>query len=248
MAAPALLLAVHGTRDPAGAAVARGLARSTAALLNGPERPPGDPDARRVAVRLAFADVLSPDVAQVAARLAGPAVLVPAFLAAGYHVRADIPAQLERAGRGDIAVAPALGTHPALVRTAVRRLAGAGWRPGDAVVLAAAGSSDPAAAAQAGEAADAVAAALPGTVRPAFIAVGTPGVADAVADLRARGHRRVCVSPWLLAPGVFHRRLGTAGADAVAAPLCPSAAVASVLADRYLAAARTHSGVARTTS
>ncbi|MBV8994738.1 MAG: sirohydrochlorin chelatase, partial [Pseudonocardiales bacterium] len=40
-----------------------------------------------------------------------------------------------------------------------------------------------------------------------------------VAGLRAAGESRVAVASWLLAPGLFSRRLGTAEADVVAAPL-----------------------------
>ncbi|RCV54846.1 cobalamin biosynthesis protein CbiX [Marinitenerispora sediminis] len=220
---PTLLLAVHGTRDPRGTAVAHGLARRVAALGGMP-------------VRLGFADVLAPDVGEVAGAITGPVVVVPAFLAAGYHVRVDIPAQLARAGRADARVTEALGSDPRLVATAARRLRRAGYRPGDAVVLAAAGSSDPAARAEVADAADRLARELFAPVRVGYIATGAPTVADAVAGLRAAGHRRVAVGSWLLAPGLFHTRLSGSGADAVAAPLCPDDAVADAVVARFRAA------------
>lgn len=221
---PALLLALHGTRDPRGTAVAHSLALRVAELT-------------RVPTRLAFADVLEPTVGRVAADSPGPLVVVPAFLAAGYHVRTDIPDQLARAGRADAVVTPALGDHPAVRDTAVRRLVRAGYRPGDAVVLGCAGTSDPRAMADLRRAADALSGRLEAPVHLAFAATAAPTVAERVAELRARGHRRVAVASWLLAPGLFQRRLERSGADVVAGPLCPDAAVAHAVAARYAGAA-----------
>lgn len=221
---PALLLALHGTRDSQGTAVAHALALRVSEHLNIP-------------VRLGFADVLAPDVGLAAARIPGPVVVVPAFLAAGYHVRVDIPQQLARAGRADAVITPALGEDPHLITAAARRLAEAGHQPGQAVVLAAAGSSDPQARAQVRRAADRLAQTLAAPVQVGYIATATPTVTQAVADLRARGHQRVAVASWLLAPGLFHRRLHQCGADTVAAPLCPDPGVAQAVAQRYLSAA-----------
>ncbi|GAA1766608.1 sirohydrochlorin chelatase [Streptomonospora arabica] len=219
-----LLLAVHGTRDPRGVAEARRLARRVAELTGAP-------------VRLGFADVLAPDVGRVAAAIAGPVVVVPAFLAAGYHVRVDIPAQLERAGRGDAVLTPALGADDRLLDAAVRRLREAGRRRADAVVLAAAGSSDPDARAQVADAARRPARRRGAPVEEGYAATAEAAVAEAVRRLRARGHRRVALASWLLAPGLFHQRLAEAGADAVAEPLCPDAGVAAAVAARYRRAA-----------
>ncbi|WP_186355856.1 sirohydrochlorin chelatase [Streptomonospora sp. PA3] len=224
MADPALLLAVHGTRDRRGVAAARRLAADVAGLTG-------------ARVGLGFADVCAPDVGEAAAAIEGPVVVVPAFLAAGYHVRVDIPAQLERAGRGDAVVAEALGADRLLVEAARRRLRQAGWRRGEAVVLAAAGSSDPDARGQVAGAARRLAKLLETPVQEGYVATAQPGVAEAVERMRARGHRRVALASWLLAPGLFHRRLAGAGADAVAAPLCPDPAVAAAAAARYRAAA-----------
>ncbi|GAB3451120.1 sirohydrochlorin chelatase [Streptomonospora sediminis] len=223
--APAtLLLAVHGTQDPRGSAAARRLARSVAELTGAP-------------VRLAFADVLAPDVGEVAAGIDGPIVVVPAFLAAGYHVRVDIPQQLARAGRGDAAITGALGGDERLVQAARRRLHQAGWRGGGAVVLAAAGSYDPDACAQVEAAAGRLSARLGAPVAPGYVATARPAVAEAVAAMRDRGHRSVALASWLLAPGLFHQRLAQAGADAVAEPLCPDPAIAEAVAARYTEAA-----------
>ncbi|WP_308258133.1 sirohydrochlorin chelatase, partial [Pseudonocardia lacus] len=124
---PALLLVAHGTRDPAGAVVTEQVAAAVRARLG-------------VRVAVGFADVRRPTPADAVAELDGPCVAVPMFLAAGYHVRTDVPAQL--AAFDDVLVAETFGPDPALVVAAAERLTEAGARPGDAVVLAVAGSSD----------------------------------------------------------------------------------------------------------
>jgi sirohydrochlorin ferrochelatase len=99
------------------------------------------------------------------------------------------------------------------------RLGAGGWRRGDAVVLAAAGSSDPRAVADVRAAACQLSGQVGRRVRVGFVATGAPRVESLVAGLRSAGESRVAVASWLLAPGLFHRRLGTAGADVVAAPM-----------------------------
>ncbi|WP_028647679.1 sirohydrochlorin chelatase [Nocardiopsis sp. CNT312] len=221
---PALILAVHGTRRPHGTAIAHSLALRVAEITRQP-------------THLAFADVLTPTVGDVAAATPGPLVVVPAFLASGYHVRTDLPEQLAHAGRADAVLTPALGHHPALTDAAVRRLTQAGYRPGDAVVLACAGTSDPRAKAELHTAARALATRLGTPVTCSYIATGTPTVADQVQRLRAQGHQRVAIASWLLAPGLFHDRLARCGADVVAAPLCPDPGIAHAVAERYRRAA-----------
>ncbi|MFW6641974.1 sirohydrochlorin chelatase [Nocardiopsis algeriensis] len=217
---PTLLLAVHGTRDPRGTATAHSLALKVAHTTGLP-------------VRLAFADVLTPTVTDTAADLPGPLVVVPAFLTNGHHVRTDIPRQLARAGRADAAVTPGLGDHPALAEAAAHRLHHAGHRPGDAVVMAAVGTRDPRALLELARHARALSHRLRTPVHIGHITTGTPTVPEQVAHLRARGHTRVSIASWLLAPGLFHQRLAAAGADTVAAPLCPHPAVARAVIDRY---------------
>ena len=202
-----VVVAAHGTQDPAGVAVARQVVHALRIRL--PARP----------VLLAFVDVLGPGVREVVAGAPGPVTVVPAFLSSGYHVRTDVPRQVRATGRRDVTVSAALGPHPLLVSAAADRLREAGWRRGDAVVLAAAGSSDPRAVAEVRVAAGQLSGVLGSRVRVAFVATGTPRVAPLVAGLRAAGEPRVAVASWLLAPGLFHHRLATAGADVLAAPL-----------------------------
>jgi sirohydrochlorin ferrochelatase len=221
-----LLLVAHGTRDPAGAVVTERVAAQAERMLG-------------VRVRACYADVRGPTPAEALAELPGPTVAVPAFLAAGYHVRADVPEQLRATGRHDVVLAGAFGPDPALVAAAAERLTEAGARPGDAVVLAVAASSDPPAQADGARAARLLGLLLGGPVTLAPIVLGDrPGVADVVARLRDEGARRVAVASWLLAPGLFQRNLERCGADVVGAPLSDHEAVLEIVASRYTSARR----------
>lgn len=200
-----IVLTAHGTRDPAGPEVVERLA----ALV----RRAGVP------VRVAYADVRAPDVTTVLRECPGPAVVVPAFLAAGYHVRVDIPAQIAASGRRDVLQAKAFGPASELVEVLRQRLLTAGHRAGDAVVLAAAGSSDDRALSDVRGAAHALAIRLRTPVRVGYAATARPAVAEVVAAAHREG-LRVAVASWLLAPGLFQRRVDAAGATVVAGPLC----------------------------
>ena len=93
--------------------------------------------------RVAFVDVLGPSPRELLEQTPGPALVIPAFLAAGYHVRSDIPEHIAASGHPQVTLCANLGPDPVLATVLRDRLCAAGWRPGDAVVLAAAGSSDP---------------------------------------------------------------------------------------------------------
>ena len=58
-----------------------------------------------VTVRMAYAGVARPGLADVLRALPGPVVVVPAFLASGFHVRVDVPGQLAETGRTDVVLA-----------------------------------------------------------------------------------------------------------------------------------------------
>jgi sirohydrochlorin ferrochelatase len=198
------VLVAHGTRAPAGVAVVEALADLVRRHL---------PD-----VRVAFADVRGPDVTTVLRDCPGPAVVVPAFLAAGYHVRTDIPAQVAASGTPAV-LTPHLGAD--LVTVARHRLAEAGWVPGQPVVLAASGSSDAGARAEVYEAARGL-----GATRVGFVATSAPALTDVLEPGTA-------VASWFLAPGLFHRRAVEAGARVTAAPLGAHPAVAETIIRRY---------------
>lgn len=215
-----LVLAAHGTREPAGAEVVHTLADGVRRRLPG------------VPVEVAFADVLSPTVTEVVREVGGPAVVVPAFLAAGYHVRVDIPEQVTAAGRPDVVVSDSLGPTMAMVTAVHDRLLEAGWCREDDLVLAAAGSSDPSALADVRRAAILLGARTGARVRVGYIATASPKVADAVA-LRSASGGRVAVASWLLAPGLFHRAAEDSGAALVSAPIGAHPKVIDLVIRRY---------------
>ena len=211
-------------------------------------------------VRVAWVELVRPDIRTALSALpAGrDVVVVPLLLSSGYHDRVDIPAALD-AVRPETVQARVLGPDPLLATALADRLAEAGWQPGDAVVLAAAGSSDQQAVtsvreqaailqAELGRRTGAAQASGPGgpagpgdrfalvPVTVGFASAAEPGVAAAVARARA-GARRVVVAPYLLAPGFFLTILHGAGADLVAAPIGAHPAVVDLVLRRYQAAA-----------
>jgi sirohydrochlorin ferrochelatase len=211
----------HGTRNPAGVdavlQIIDGLRRSS------PSRE----------VRAAFIELAEPDVRTALAGIPADrrAVLVPLLLAPGYHDRVDLPAAIA-AARPATAHAPVLGPDPLLAIALAERLRDAGRRPGDAVVLAAAGSSDPAAIASVHTQAGLLARELGTAVTVGFGSAAAPDVPTAVAAARMAGVDRVAIAPYLLAPGHFADRLAAAGADLVAEPLGPHPAVVELVLDR----------------
>lgn len=226
----------HGTRDPAGRATVHALLAAVAEA------------APALDVREAFVDVQTPEVATVvgdALATSGPTVpvvVVPLLLSGGFHVHVDIAAAVR--GTRALAAAP-LGPDPRLVDLLVQRLAEAGTDRHDAVVLAAAGSSDPRSAAAVEEVARSLQERRSGPVTVGYGAGCAPTVPDAVAAARAEAARvgsgsRAVIASYLLAPGHFHDRLLTAGADVVTAPLGADARLAAIVLDRHAeAVART---------
>jgi len=219
---PALLLVAHGTRNPHGVDTIAALADAVSARI-GP-------------TRVAFVDVLGPSPSEVLRDTDRPTVLVPAFLASGYHVHTDVPREVAAGGNEAVTVTRALGPDPALARVLVDRLRQAGRIEGDAVVLAAAGSSDPRARRDVHMTAGMVSALVGTPVRVGWIATGEPHVATVVDEVRANGARRVFVASYLLADGLFHRRLFESGADGVAAPIGVADPVVDLVVRRYRSA------------
>lgn len=235
MSGPTLLAVAHGSTYPAAAA-------TTAALLRQVERL-----APVLDVHVAFVQHAAPALAD-ALDAAGPdVVIVPLLLSSGYHLSTDIRGAVTAvdaaitAGLTGPRVAGPLGPDPLLVTALAARLAQAGVPAGTPVVLAAAGSSDPQAAAEVQAQADLLADELGVPVAAAFAAAGRPTVPDAVADLRARTGGPVAVATYLLAPGEFHDGLIASGADWVTEPLGDHPAVAALIIDRY----RTHRAPAK---
>lgn len=215
-----IVLVAHGTRAPDGARVVAMLARRVRQRAGLP-------------VRVAYADVRQPDLTTVLKSVRGHrAVVIPAFLAAGYHVRTDIPAQIAASAHPDVVLARPFGPAPELVGVARDRLVRAGYRAADAVVLAAAGSSDSRALAEVGLAAEQLSGLLGTGVHVGYAATAQPSIADAVSRARGRG-RRVAVASWLLAPGLFQGKVAGSGAEVIAEPLGAHPGVVELVLLRY---------------
>ena len=211
------LLVAHGTRKPEGVAMIGELADTVSGLLD-----------RRVHV--AFVDVLGPTPQEV---LHPSTIVVPAFLARGYHVNTDIPRHVAASGHTDTVITPPLGPSPQIVRVLADRLVTSGWRERDSVVLAAAGTSDPAARRDLHTTAAWLSATIGSRVELAFAATGRPSVAEAVAALRSHGADRVVVASYLLSDGLFQDRLRASGADIVTEPLGTHFGTVHLVANRF---------------
>jgi sirohydrochlorin ferrochelatase len=226
----------HGSKDPRAAATVHELAGAVRARVPGTD------------VRAAFLDHCAPSLPQVLGSLAGGGTVValPLLLTAAYHSKSDIPAQLAAADADlEVAVAGTLGPHPLLLAALERRLREAGVDVDDpaatSVVLAAAGSSDPAANATVAATADGWRAARGWrAVVPACASAAGPRPDEAVRSLRGAGAPRVVVATYLLSPGYFADKVRAgalaAGADTVAGVLGAAPEVADVAVERYLAA------------
>ena len=217
-----LLLVAHGTRKPAGVAMVGDLAERVSVLLN-----------RQIHV--AFVDVLGPTPQELLEALPAdrPVTVVPAFLASGYHVRVDLPAHVAASGHQAVTVTAPLGPCPHTVQVMSQRLVESGWRPGDSVVMAAAGTSDAHALSDLHHTAALLSAVIGDRVELAFAATGEPRVLDAVTELRRRGARRVVLASYLLADGLFQDRLHESGADLVTDPLGGHPAMPRLIANRF---------------
>jgi sirohydrochlorin ferrochelatase len=214
-----LVTVAHGTRFGPGNEVAASLTAQAARMLGVP-------------ATASYVELCAPSFASVMAAAAGPTVVVPLLLSTGYHLRVDLPAASALSPHETV-LAPALGPHPLLAAAQASRLVAAGARPGQPVVLVAAGSTDPAAEADLMRAADLLAEVWAGPVE--------------VATLSGRGRRPaavvrpgVAMSPYLLAPGHFATRARTeslAAGAVVADVIGPHEYVAQLVASRFRALA-----------
>ena len=113
------------------------------------------------------------------------------------------------------------------------------------MVLAAAGSSDQSACGQVHLAARQLESLIGGHIEVGFITTASPTVPEAIARARRTG-RRVMVASYLLAPGLFHQRLETYGAEAVSAPLGADPRIVDLIVTRMRAAISPYRRTART--
>jgi sirohydrochlorin ferrochelatase len=241
---PPLVAIAHGSRDPrAAATVERLLARVR--LRAAGHGFPG------LEVATAYLDHAPPSPPQVLSALSGggarAVVALPLLLTDAYHSKTDIPAVLRTAGAAlpglRISYGDTLGPHRLMITAMERRLAEVGVPVGDlgtAIVLAAAGSTDPSASAAIHRLARDWQTIRGWRVVPAFASAARPTPAEAVAALCDGGATRVAVATYLLAPGLFADKVRdtslSAGATAVTDVLGAAPELQELVLLRYAAA------------
>ena len=237
MAAPALIALAHGSRDPRSA-------KTITALVA--EVKKQRPDLR---VERAYLELAKPNFQAVVDRLVKAGfdeiVVVPLLLTEAYHANVDVPEAIaEATARHEdlrIRATDVLGMEPCFLEVLDVRMREAlkvsRIRELDALVLAAAGTSDPLA-----NQAVARLARLWGThhklpVTAAYASSAPPATGEAVRAFRAEGRRHIAVASLFLAPGFLPDRAAElaleAGAVAVSAPLGPHPEVARTILARY---------------
>ncbi len=219
-----LVACSHGTDSPEGRRTVEDLVALVRALL---------PETRVVQ---AFVDVQEPAIDSVLAAEAAldEVVVVPLLLSVGFHTAVDIARAVD--AHPNARQAPPLGTHPLIAQvlaTRLRAAVGDAWRAGDHVVLAAAGSSNPAAVADVAAAAGHLAALVPAPVTIGYASAVDPRIPAAVSRARDGGAARVIAASHVLAPGYFAGLVRTAGADVVSAPLGADPRIAEVVVERF---------------
>jgi sirohydrochlorin ferrochelatase len=210
-----LVTVAHGTRHATGNGVAFAVTEAAGARLGVPHV-------------TSFVELSEPRYANVIAGSSEPTVVVPLLLSRGYHIGHDVPAPAGLAP-AQVLVAGPLGPDSLLAAAQVDRLLAAGARPGQPVVLIAAGSTDPAATRDLTASAELLAALWCAPVRLATLAGRGPRAADVV-------RRGDAVSPYLLAPGHFAalaaRLAWAARAAAVAEPIGPHPLLIDLIVQR----------------
>ena len=236
MAAPALVALAHGSRDPRSAATINALVGEVRSLR---------PDLK---IERAFLDLAKPSLDTTIDRLArkhDEIVVVPLLLTEAFHAKVDVPSAIAAAQARhpevQIRATPILGLEPRFLEVLDLRmreaLRGARARELDALVLAAAGSSDPLANQSVARLAR-----LWGThhklpVTAAFASSAPPATGEAVRAFRKEGRRHIAVASLFLAPGFLPDRAAElaleAGAVAVSEPLGAHPEIARTVLARY---------------
>jgi len=237
MAAPALVALAHGSRDPRSAATIKELVAAARAQR---------PDLR---IEAAFLELSTPSFETVVTKLVKAGheeiVVVPLLLTDAFHAKVDVPsviaAATERHPGTKIQVTSILGLEPCFLRVLDERLRAAlkanRVRELDALVLAAAGSSDPLANQAVARLARIWGAHHKLPVTAAYASAAPPATGEAVRAFRGEGRRHIAVASLFLAPGFLPDRAAElaleAGAVAVSAPLGAHPEVARTILARY---------------
>ena len=212
-AGPSLVTVAHGTRRAGGNEIARQITRGAGVALG-------------VGSTAAYVELSEPLLTDVVAGLAGPAVVVPLLLSTGYHVRTDLP---RACAGGPVVLGRPLGPDPLLAEAQVARLVAAGIEPGRPLVLVATGSSDPLAWRDLRAASHLLADSWGVKVRTATLGGLGPRPEEVLTPDDA-------VSPYLLSPGLFSRRLADQ-CEALSVPCAdvigPHPLVVDLVVERY---------------
>jgi len=227
---PPLLLAAHGTRDPAGVAGFQALAARVADLAgqDGIEVAGGFIELSAPPLRDAVTSLASTGLARV--------VAVPLMLVSAGHAKGDIPAALAREQARHPGVsftyALTLGPHPALIELLDARVAAVAGDAPPAVLVVGRGSTDPDANADVVKTARLL---WEGRDYPlaetAFVSLARPDVTEGLERCRRLGARQVVVARYFLFPGVLPDRVAEQAAQYAAAHPELDVAVAGVLGD-----------------
>lgn len=237
MAAPALVALAHGSRDPRSAATIKALVDEVRALR---------PDLR---IEPAFLDLSRPSFTTVVDRLVKAGfdeiVVVPLLLTEAFHAKVDVPsavaAAAERHPGLQVRATSILGVEAQFLEVLDVRmreaLRAARARELDALVLAAAGSSDPLANQAVARLARVWGARHRLPVTAAFASASPPTTGEAVRAFRGEGRRHIAVASLFLAPGFLPNRAAElaleAGAIAVSQPLGAHPELARTVLARY---------------
>jgi len=236
MAAPALVALAHGSRDPRSAASITALVDAVRTMR---------PDLK---VERAFLDLSKPSLDTVIDRLSRKheeIVVVPLLLTEAYHAKVDVPSAIAAAQARHpevrIRATPILGLEARFLEVLDLRmreaLASARARELDALVLAAAGSSDPLANQSVARLARLWGSHHKLPVTAAFASTSPPATGEAVRAFRKEGRRHIAVASLFLAPGFLPDRAAElaleAGAVAVSEPLGAHPEIARTVLARY---------------
>ncbi|MEQ6899497.1 sirohydrochlorin chelatase [Nocardioides sp. YIM 152588] len=237
MTAPALVALAHGSRDPRSAATISALVAEAKAQR---------PDLR---IEKAFLEKSKPGFQTVVDRLVRAGydeiVVVPLLLVEAFHARVDVPAMIaeatERHPGLKIQATAVLGLEACFLEVLDQRLRSAlkeaRVRELDALVLAAAGTSDPLANQAVARLARVWGAHHKLPVTAAYATSAPPATGEAVRAFRGEGRRHIAVASLFLAPGTLVDRATElaleAGAVAVSEPLGAHPEVARIILARY---------------
>ncbi|HEU4811076.1 MAG TPA: sirohydrochlorin chelatase [Nocardioides sp.] len=237
MAAPALVALAHGSRDPRSAATITALVDEVRAMR---------PDLR---IEQAFLELSRPSFQTVVDRLVKAGheeiVVVPLLLTEAYHAKVDVPSAIAAASARHeglkIRATSILGLEPCFLEVLDVRmreaLKASRVRELDALVLAAAGSSDPLANQAVARLARVWGQRHKLPVTAAFASSSPPATGEAVRAFRGEGRRHIAVASLFLAPGFLPDRAAElaveAGAIAVSEPLGAHPELARTVLARY---------------